>query len=93
MTTIVTKIDKFMCYCLPMGVCVSGFFSDKLENIVGNIKGVQTYIEYTLVRINYIPYLVYIITWGVVKPDLRKTQGIMNLRRPKITKNRELSYV
>ena len=36
-------------------------------------------------RLKDIPYLGYVITWDVIKPDPKKVQGIMDLGRPTTT--------
>ena len=50
MTTIVTEFGKFRYNCLPMGMCASGdIFQAKVDKILGDIKGVKTYIDDILV--------------------------------------------
>ena len=50
MITIVTEIWKFRYNRLPMGMCASGdIFLDKLDEILGYIEGVKTYIDDILV--------------------------------------------
>ena len=45
-TTIVTEFGKFRYTCLPMGMVISGnVFQSKMYNLIGNIKGVKTYIN------------------------------------------------
>ena len=103
-----------------MGMCaLGGILQAKVYQIIGDIKGVKTYIAYILVivkdilsnhieklsiifdrlrteglksnalncsyGIKEIPYLGYVITWEVIKPDLKTLQGIMDLRRPNTT--------
>ena len=49
-TTIVTEFGKFKYNRLPMGMCAPGdIFPDKLDEILGDIKGVKTYIDDILV--------------------------------------------
>ena len=46
MTTIVTEFGKFRYNCLPVLMCASGdVFQSKVENILGDIEGVKTYID------------------------------------------------
>ena len=50
MTTIVTEFGKFRYNCLPMGMCASGdIFQANVDKIIGDIKGVKTYIYGILV--------------------------------------------
>ena len=50
MTTIVTEFGKVKYNRLPMGKCVSGdIFQYKLDELLGDIKVVKTYIDDTLV--------------------------------------------
>ena len=50
MATIVTESWKFKYNCLPMGMCVSGnIFQAKVEKLLGDVKGVKTYIDDILV--------------------------------------------
>ena len=50
MTTIVTEFGKFRYNCLPMGLCNSGgIFQSKVDKLLGDIKGVKTYINDILV--------------------------------------------
>ena len=52
MTTIVTEFGKFKYNCLPMGLCASeDIFQAKLDELLGDIEGVKTYIDYILVLI------------------------------------------
>ena len=45
-TTIVTEFGKFRYTCLPMGMVISGnVFQSKMYNLIGDIKGVKTYID------------------------------------------------
>ena len=45
MTMIVTEIRKFRYNRLPMGICAYGYiFQAKADNLLGDIKGVKTYI-------------------------------------------------
>ncbi|GFH56598.1 hypothetical protein CTEN210_13074 [Chaetoceros tenuissimus] len=45
-TTIVTELGKFRYTCLPMGMVVSGdVFQSKIYDLIGDIKGVRTYID------------------------------------------------
>ena len=118
--TIVTEFGKSRYNCLPMGMCASvDIFQAKVEEMIGDIEGVKTYIDDILVLSQYIlsnhieklsiifdrlrteglksnalncsygikeiPYLGYVITWEVIKPDLKTLQGIMDLRRPNTT--------
>ena len=53
MTIIVTKSGKFRYNWLTMVICTSGgIFQDKVEDIINSIKGVNTYINNTLVIMN-----------------------------------------
>ena len=46
MTTIVTEFGKFRYNCLLIGMFASGdIFKEKLDGILGDIKGVKTYIQ------------------------------------------------
>ena len=46
MTMIVTEFGAFRYNCLPMGMCVSGdIFQAKLDELLGDIKGIKTYID------------------------------------------------
>ena len=46
MTTIVTELGKFRYNCLPMGMCASkDIFQAKLDELLGDIKGIKTYID------------------------------------------------
>ena len=46
MTTIITEFGKFGYNCLPIGMCASvDIFQAKLDKLLGNIKGVKTYID------------------------------------------------
>ena len=46
MMTIVTEFGKFGFNCLPMGICASeDIFQAKVDNLVGDIEGVKTYID------------------------------------------------
>jgi hypothetical protein len=50
MTTIVTEFSKFRYNALPMGMCCSGdIFQAKVDELLGNIEGVKTYIDDILV--------------------------------------------
>ena len=50
MTMIVIKFWKFIYNCLPMGMWASGdTFQAKVDEIIGDIEGVKTYINDTLV--------------------------------------------
>ena len=50
MTTIVTEFGKFRYNRLPMGMCASGdIFQAKVDRLLGDIKGVKTYIDDILV--------------------------------------------
>ena len=50
MTTTVTKFGKFRYNCLPMGMCVSvDIFQAKVDELLGVIEGVKTYIYDILV--------------------------------------------
>ena len=50
MTTIVTEFGKFRYNCLPMGMCASGdIFQAKVEELLGVIEGIKTYIDDILV--------------------------------------------
>ena len=54
MTDIVTEFGKFRYNRLPMGMCASGaIFQAKVDDIVGDIKGVKTYIYDLTVLIKY----------------------------------------
>ena len=45
-TTIVTEFGKFRYNRLHMGVCASGYiFQAKVDKLLGDIKGVKTYID------------------------------------------------
>ena len=44
-TTIITEFGKFRYNCLPMGMCNSGdIFQSKVEDLLGDIEGIKTYI-------------------------------------------------
>ena len=46
MTTVVTEFEKFRYNSLPMGMCASGdIFQSKVYKLLGDIKGVKTYID------------------------------------------------
>ena len=46
MTTIVTGFSKFRYNRLTLGMCASGdIHQSKVENLLGDIKGVKTYID------------------------------------------------
>ena len=50
MTTIVTEFGKLKYNRLPMGMCASGgIFQAKVDDLLGNIKGIKTYIDDILV--------------------------------------------
>ena len=50
MTTIVTEFGKFRYNRLPIGMCASGdIIQDKVDKLLGDIKGVKTYINDILV--------------------------------------------
>ena len=120
-TTIVTEFGKFRYTCLPMGMVISGdVFQAKIYDLIGDIKGVRTYIDDILcigknsfaqhltqleeifrrfqkagLKVNApkcsfglkeIPYLGYIISRDGVKPDPKKVQGILDLKRPSTAK-------
>ena len=120
MTAIVTEFWKFKYNCHPMVMCALGYnFQSKVENLLGDIKGIETYINDIIVlskdsfsnhmeklRIIFgllraaglkdnspkcsfglkkIYYLGYVITREVIKPDLKKVQGIMDMGRPTTT--------
>ena len=65
-TTIVTVFGKFRYNRLPMGMCASGdIFQDKVDDLLGDIEGVNTYIDDILVLgkdsfENYIEQLIII---------------------------------
>ena len=49
MTTIVTEFGKFRYNCLSMGMCALGYiFQAKVDELLGDIKGVKTDINDTL---------------------------------------------
>ena len=120
MTTIVINFGKFRYNRLPMGMCASGdIFQAKVDELLGDIEGVKTYIDDKLVLrkdcfrnhteqlimifgrlrvvglkinapkcsfgIKEIPYLSYVITRDVIKPNPNKVQDIMDLGRPTTT--------
>ena len=48
--TIVTEFGKLRWNCLPISMCASGgIFQDKVDKLLGDIKGVKTYIDDILV--------------------------------------------
>ena len=50
MTKIVTEFGEFKYNCLPMGMCASGgIFQSKVDKILGDIEGFNTYIDDLLV--------------------------------------------
>ena len=50
MTTIVTEFGKFRYNRLPIGMCASrDIFQAKLDELLGDIEGVKTYIDDILV--------------------------------------------
>ena len=50
MTTIVTEFGKFRYNFLPMGMCALGYiFQSKVDELIGDIEGVKTYIDDILV--------------------------------------------
>ena len=54
MTTIVTEFGKFRCNRLSMSMCASGhIFQAKVDKLLGDIKGVKTYIGDILVLRKY----------------------------------------
>ena len=54
MTTIVTKFGKFRYNRLPMEMCALGdIFQAKADELLGDSKGVKTYIDDILALINY----------------------------------------
>ena len=54
MMTIATEVGKFRYNRLPMGICVSGdIFQAKVDKLLGDIKGVNIYINGTLVLRKY----------------------------------------
>ena len=53
-TTIFTESGKFRYIRLPMGMCASrDIFQAKVDELLGNIKGVKTHIDDILVLRNY----------------------------------------
>ena len=51
MTTIFTGYGKFKYNHLPMGMCASGdIFQSKVDKLFGDIEGVKTYIDDTIVQ-------------------------------------------
>ena len=54
MATIATKFEEFRYNCLPMGICASeDIFQAKVDNLVGDIEGVKTYIDDIIVLSKY----------------------------------------
>ena len=54
MTKIVNEFGKFRYNCLPMGICALGYiFQAKVDELLGEIKGVKTYIDDILVFTKY----------------------------------------
>ena len=52
MASIVPEFGKFKYNCLIMGICTSGYiFQAKVDEVIGDIKGVKTYIDGILVLI------------------------------------------
>ena len=50
MMTIVTECGKFRYNCLPMGICSSGdIFQASVDDLLGDIEVVKTYLYYILV--------------------------------------------
>ena len=50
MTMIITKFGKFRYNRLHMGMCASGdIFQSKVEELIGDIKGVKLYIDDILI--------------------------------------------
>ena len=46
MTKIVNEFGEFIYNCLPMGMCASGdIFQAKVDEILGNIEAIKTYID------------------------------------------------
>ena len=55
MTTIVTEFGKFRYNRLPMGMCASGdIFQAKVDELIGDIEGIKTYIDDILILIKNI---------------------------------------
>ena len=54
MMMIVTEFGKFIYNHLPMGMCASGdIFQAKVDNVLGDIEGVKTYINDIIVLSKY----------------------------------------
>ena len=54
MTTIVTEFGTFIYNRLPLGMCASGYiFQAKVDELIGDIKGANTYINDILVLGKY----------------------------------------
>ena len=54
MTKIVTEFGKFRYNRLPMGICDLGYvFQAKVDELLGDIEVVKTYIDYIIVLIKY----------------------------------------
>ena len=50
MTTIITEFGEFIYICIPMGMCDLGYIIQaKVDNLLGDIEGVKTYIYDILV--------------------------------------------
>ena len=50
MTTIITEFGEFIYICIPMGMCDLGdIIQAKVDNLLGDIEGVKTYIDDILV--------------------------------------------
>ena len=121
LTTIVTEFGNCRYNRVSMGIYASSEkIKAKVDELLGDIKGVNKYFDNILVLgkgilsqhiyqlrvifaslsasglqfnatkcsfgLNGIPYLVYIVTQKMIKPDLKKVQGIMDImRRTKTT--------
>ena len=75
-TKIVTEFGKFIYICLPMGLCSLGdIFQSKVDELLGDIEGVKTYIYDIIVLIkdsfeNHIDQLI-IILWRLRTAGLK----------------------
>ena len=51
---IITEFGEFRYNCLPMGMCALGYiFQAKADKLLGDIKGINMYIDDILVLIKY----------------------------------------
>jgi hypothetical protein len=72
LTTIVTEFGKFRYNVLPMGMCYSGdIFQAKVDQLLGDIEGVKTYIDDILV-ISKGSFDDHLNSWILVSKEFKK---------------------